>query len=351
MRTKSDEMTVTMKLRASDEDIKRVCGLAKKYNLKPKILYGTERNVIALIGDERDFPFEEVSGMSGVERATPILKPYKYVSRERHPENGIIVVNGVEIGGSELAIMAGPCSVEDEETTVRIAEEVRAAGADIFRGGAYKPRSSPHSFQGLREEGLEILKTVKQETCLPIVTEIMDIRDMEKIGEVTDIYQVGTRNMDHFVLLDELGKTRKPVLLKRGYSSTLEEWLLAAERIMDGGNEDIILCERGIRTFENYTRNTLDAVAIAAAKLETYLPVVADPSHGTGKRDLVYPASKISVAAGADGLLIEVHYNPDMAWSDKQQTIRIDDLKNIIYACKKIREVNGNLDLNESPFP
>jgi len=337
-------MTVTMKKGAGEEDIQRICDLAKHYDLEAKILYGTERIVIAIIGDERDFPFEEVSGMSGVEKATPILKPYKYVSRERHPESSIIEVNGVKIGGNELVIMAGPCSVEDEETMVKVAREVKDAGAHIFRGGAYKPRTSPHSFQGLREEGLKILKTVKQETGMPIITEIMDIRDIEKIGEVADIYQVGTRNMDHFVLLDELGNVKKPVLLKRGYSSTLKEWLLAAERIIDGGNEDIILCERGIRTFENHTRNTLDAVAIAAAKIESYLPVVADPSHGTGKRELVYAASKISVAAGADGLLIEAHYDPDIAWSDKQQTIGIDYLKRVIYACRKIREVNGYLD-------
>lgn len=240
--------------------------------------------------------------------------------------------------------MAGPCSVEDEETTIRTAKYMKEAGAHIFRAGAYKPRTSPHCFQGQKEEGLRILGLVKKETGMPVITEIMDASDIGKIDSVADVYQIGTRNMANFTLLDEMGKVKKPVLLKRGLASTIEEWLLAAERIMDKGNENVILCERGIRTFETYTRNTMDLNAIVAAKKESYLPVIADPSHGTGIRDFVYPISMACVAAGADGLLVEAHYEPEKAWSDKQQTIGIDELRRTIYACGKIRELKSFMD-------
>jgi len=332
-------MTITLKPCAEKDEIDQVCRTAKTYGLKPKIVYGRERIMIALIGNENNFPFDKISNLPSVEYARPVSKPYKYVSNEINHGRRKININDVEIGGSELVIMAGPCSVENYESTLRIARSVKEAGAHIFRAGAYKPRTSPHTFQGLREKGLDILKDVKRAINMPVITEVLDVRDIEKVGEVADIYQVGTRNMQNYPLLDELGRAGKPVLLKRGMSATLEEWLLSAERIVEKGNEDVILCERGIRTFETAYRNVMDVNGIAMARLETYLPIIADPSHGTGNRKLVYSASGASVAAGADGLLIETHYDPDNAWTDRDQVISIRELKEIMRYCRNIRNM------------
>lgn len=328
-------MVVIMNSDATQEDIRGVLERIESLGMQTHLSQGKERTIIGLIGDERDVDFDSIAALPGVERAIPILRPYKFVSRDVHPEGLVVAVGDVQIG-RDLVFMAGPCSVEDEDATLRIAELVKEAGAQIFRGGAYKPRTSPWSFQGLRERGLEILSKVRRETGMPIVTEIMAIGDIPLIGEHTDIYQVGMRNMRNYALLAELGKIHKPVLLKRGDSAKLEEWLAAAEYVFRNGNEQVILCERGIRTFEDYTRNTLDLNAVVAAKNESCLPVIADPSHGTGRSDMVLPMSRAAVAAGAHGLLLEVHYNPNQAWSDGRQTITPRTLRQTIEACTRI---------------
>jgi len=331
-------MVVIMQRGAGDAEIDHVVERIKSFGMDTHISRGEERTIIGIIGDERELDFDSIAALPGVERAIPILRPYKYVSRHIHPEGRSVRVGDVKIG-KDLVFIAGPCSVEEEDTTLRIAEQVAEAGAQMFRGGAYKPRTSPWSFQGLREKGLEILTKVKRQTGLPIVTEIMDTHDIDLVGEHADVYQVGMRNARNYALLAALGKRRKPVLLKRGDSAKLEEWLAAADYIVRNGNENVILCERGIRTFEDYTRNTLDLGAVAGAKKESHLPVLADPSHGTGRSDMVPAMSKAAVAAGADGLLLEVHFDPDKAWSDGMQAITPDVLKKTIEQCRRIREI------------
>ena len=331
-------MVVVMEPGSGDSQIARVVEKLKAYGMDADISRGEERTIIGIIGDEREVDFDSIASLPGVERAMPVLKPYKYVSRHVHPEDKVIDVEGVRIGEG-LVFMAGPCSVEDEQTTLRIAEEVKQAGARIFRGGAYKPRTSPWSFQGLREKGLEILSKVKRQTGLAIVTEVIDSEHIDLVGQHTDIFQVGMRNMRNYALLSRLGGASKPVLLKRGDSSKLEEWLAAADYIVRNGNENVILCERGIRTFEDYTRNTLDLNAVVGAKIESFLPIIVDPSHGTGRKDLVLAMSKAAIAAGADGLLLEVHVRPETAWSDGKQSITPDVLREIIRSCKQIRDL------------
>jgi len=331
-------MVVIMQPGAGDSEISGVVEAIQSYGMDAHISRGKERTIIGIIGDEREINFDSIASLAGVERAMPILKPYKYVSRNVNGQDKIIDVNGVRIG-QDLVFAAGPCSVEEEDTTLRIAEEVQKAGAQFFRAGAYKPRTSPWSFQGLREKGLEILSKVREKTGMPIITEVIDAADIKLVGEHTDIYQVGMRNMRNYTLLAELGKTGKPVLLKRGDSAKIEEWLAAADYIYRNGNEHIILCERGIRTFEDYTRNTLDLNAVAAARNESCLPIFVDPSHGTGRGELVRPMSLASVAAGASGLLLEVHYEPNKAWSDGKQTVTPAVLKKIITDCRHIAGV------------
>ena len=330
-------MVVIMSPGAGDSDIQGVVERVRSYGMDVHLSRGKERTIIGIIGDEREIDFDSIAALPGVERAMPILRPYKYVSRHVHPADRVVKVDDVSIGGPNLAIMAGPCSVEEEDTTLRIAEMVKAAGAQIFRGGAYKPRTSPWSFQGLREKGLEILSKVKAATGMPICTEVMDTADIGIVGQHTDIYQVGMRNMRNYSLLAALGKTTKPVLLKRGDSAKLEEWLAAADYIVRNGNENVILCERGIRTFEDYTRNTLDLNAVVGAKLESSLPVMVDPSHGTGRADLVAAMSRAAIAAGADGLLLEVHFDPNRAWSDGMQSITPAALERLMDECRQIR--------------
>jgi len=333
-------MVVIMRPDAGRQDIDGVIERIRGYGMDVHVSQGKERTIIGIIGDEREIDFDSIAALPGVDRAMPILRPYKYVSRHVHPENRTVRVDGVTIG-RDLVFMAGPCSVEEEDTTLRIAEQVQAAGAQIFRGGAYKPRTSPWSFQGLREKGLEILSRVKAKTGMPICTEIMDTADIDVVGRHTDIYQVGMRNMRNYSLLAALGKTRKPVLLKRGDSAKLEEWLAAADYIIRNGNENIILCERGIRTFEEHVRNTLPLASVPALKERTHLPVLVDPSHGTGHARLVPAMCRAAVAAGADGLLLECHPDPEHAVSDGAQSITPQALSDLMPVLQRIANAIG----------
>lgn len=279
--------------------------------------------------------------MPGVEEVMRILKPYKLASRDFRAEDTIINVKGNIIGGKKIQLIAGPCAVENRTILMSIAEKVKDAGASFIRGGAFKPRTSPYSFQGLGEEGLKYLAEARKKTGLPVVTELMDPRDIEVISKYADIIQIGARNMQNFRLLLEVGTARKPVLLKRGLSATIKEWLMAAEYIMSKGNQNVILCERGIRTFETATRNTLDLSAVPVLKKLTHLPVFVDPSHGVGKWDLVAPMSKAAVAAGADGLVIEVHTKPEEALSDGEQSLKPDDFKKLVKELKPVAAAVG----------
>jgi len=314
-------MIVVMKKNATENQIAKVIEKINQSGLKAHTSKGEIVTIIGIIGDERKVPEAQIRSLDGVEKLMPVLAPYKLASRDFKPENSIITVDGVEIGGNEVIIMAGPCSVESRAQIIDTATAIKKAGAKILRGGAFKPRTSPYSFQGLGEEGLKLLKEAKEETGMPIITEVMDTRNVQLVCKYADILQLGARNMQNYDLLKEVGKCKRPVLLKRGMSATITEWLMSAEYIMAEGNHNVILCERGIRTFETYTRNTLDLNAVPAVKELTHLPIVADPSHGTGKYSLVAPMSKAAVAAGADGLLIEVHPNPEKSVSDADQTI------------------------------
>ncbi len=288
----------------------------------PRPIHGTTQTVVAAIGDERTHhTLESLNALPQVEQVMPVQKRFKLVSRESHPANSVIDVDGLQIGGSRVVMMAGPCSVESEEQLLSTARAVKAAGAAILRGGAYKPRTSPYEFQGLGKEGLRLLQVARRETGLKIITEVLSERDVEHVAEAADILQIGARNTQNFRLLVECAGTMKPILLKRGLSERIEEWLLAAEYILAHGNPNVLLCERGIRTFETYTRNTLDLSAVAIAKQESHLPVIVDPSQGCGRTDLVNMLCRGALAMGADGLLVEVHPNPAEALSDGQQQV------------------------------
>lgn len=314
-------MIIVLRPDATKKQIDHIIEKVKKLGLKTMVSRGVERTIIGVIGEEDVLRVQPLEAFPGVEKVMPILKPYKLVSREFKPENSIVDVEGVKIGGKKIAIMAGPCSVESFEMLLEVAKKVKKAGADILRGGAFKPRSSPYSFQGLGEKGLKFLMDVKKETGMKIVTEVMDTRDVKMVEKYADILQVGARNMQNFNLLKEVGLSKKPVLLKRGISATIKEFLMSAEYVLAAGNFNCILCERGIRTFEDATRFTLDLNAVPLIKQLTHLPVIVDPSHGTGKWDLVSPMSKAAIAAGADGLIIEVHPNPEEARSDGEQSL------------------------------
>ncbi|MEK7683771.1 MAG: 3-deoxy-7-phosphoheptulonate synthase, partial [Nitrospirota bacterium] len=316
---------IVLNRKATEKNITHLLKKLESKGLKATVSRGTEKTVIGVIGDTSRITEEEenaVRVMKGVEDVVRILKPYKLASRDFKAQNTIIKVKGKVIGGKKIPVIAGPCAVENRTIMMSIAEKVKAAGASFIRGGAYKPRTSPYSFQGLGEEGLQYLAEASRKTGLPVVTEIMDPRDLETILQYTDIIQIGARNMQNFRLLLEVGMCNKPVLLKRGLSATIKEWLMAAEYVMSKGNLEVILCERGIRTFETATRNTLDLSAVPVLKQKTHLPVVVDPSHGVGKWDLVAPMAKAAVAVGADGLLIEVHTNPENAMSDGEQSLK-----------------------------
>ncbi|MGH7407130.1 MAG: 3-deoxy-7-phosphoheptulonate synthase [Candidatus Methylomirabilales bacterium] len=314
-------MVIVMRSGASQQEIEQVAQKITAYGLTPHVSRGVERTIIGAIGDERILREVALEALPGVEKVLPILKPFKLASRDFKPENSVIPVNGVEVGGKRLAVIAGPCSVEGREMILEVARVVKAAGARLLRGGAFKPRTSPYTFQGLGEEALRYLAEAREATGLPIVTELMDPRDAPLVLKYADLIQIGARNMQNFRLLKEVGSHRKPVLLKRGMSSSIKELLMSAEYILSEGNYNVILCERGIRTFEDFTRNTLDLSAVPALKSLTHLPVLVDPSHGTGKWDLVPPMALAAVAAGADGLMVEVHPKPEDALSDGPQAL------------------------------
>lgn len=335
---------IVLNRKATEKNITHLLKKLESKGLKATISRGTEKTVIGVIGDTSRITEEEenaVRVMKGVEDVVRILKPYKLASRDFKSQNTIIKVKGKVIGGKKIPVIAGPCAVENRTIMINIAEKVKAAGASFIRGGAYKPRTSPYSFQGLGEEGLQYLAEASRKTGLPVVTEIMDPRDLETILQYTDIIQIGARNMQNFRLLLEVGMCNKPVLLKRGLSATIKEWLMAAEYVMSKGNQEVILCERGIRTFETATRNTLDLSAVPVLKQKTHLPVVVDPSHGVGKWDLVAPMAKAAVAVGADGLLIEVHTNPENAMSDGEQSLKPDAFKKLMSELKLIAKAVG----------
>ena len=315
-------MIVVIRSGTPRSQVDEVIAEVQKLGYDPRPIFGTEQTIIAAIGDERTHhTLESLTVLPQVERVMPVQKKHKLVSRESHPGNTVINVDGVPVGGERFSIMAGPCSVEDEVQLMKTAEAVRAAGATILRGGAYKPRTSPYEFQGLGQEGLRLLAKAKKETGLKIITELLSEHHVEHVAEVADIFQIGARNAQNFQLIIAAAKTGKPVMLKRGLSERIEEWLLAGEYLLAHGNGNLMFCERGIRTFETYTRNTLDLTAVAIVKKESHLPIIVDPSQGCGRADLVRTMCRGAVALGADGLLIEVHPNPAVALSDGQQQI------------------------------
>jgi 3-deoxy-7-phosphoheptulonate synthase len=314
-------MVVVMKERASEEQIQRVVAQLVQMGFDVHRSTGSLRTVIGAVGGEGKHDPRLLEVLDGVHEVMRITEPYKLASRTFKPEDSVITIGDLRIGGDEVIVMAGPCSAENEAQVMSTAAAVRRAGAKVLRGGAFKPRSSPYSFQGLGEEGLRLLRAGADAHNLKLVSEVMDASQIALMDGSVDIYQVGARNMQNYTLLRELGKVRKPVLLKRGISATIEEWLLSAEYVLAGGNTGVILCERGIRTFESYTRNTLDISAIPVVKKLSHLPIFVDPSHGTGRRDKVAPMARAAVAAGADGLLIEVHSDPDNAMSDGAQSM------------------------------
>ena len=323
-------MIVVMKAGCSQEESSGVVKRIEESGLKAHVSQGIEHTIIGVLGQAFPELHDTLELLPGVEQVIPISKPYKLASREFHPQNTIVKVNDLTIGSDEIAIIAGPCAVESEEQLLATARAVKAAGANILRGGAFKPSTSPYHFRGLGKEGLKLLAKVKEETGMPIITEVMTPGDVELVASYADILQIGARNMQNFILLDEVGKTRKPVMLKRGLSSTIQEWLLAAEYILAQGNEQLILCERGVRTFETYTRNTMDISAIPIIKKVSHLPIIADPSHATGKWYLVAPMALAAIAAGADGLMIEVHPHPDQALKDGAQSLTFDNFRQLM---------------------
>jgi len=324
-------MIIIMKQNATKEEINNVEKKLFDLGFKTHPIVGDIKTVIGAIGDKRLLNIHAISTMPGIESLVPIMKPYKLASRELKQSSTIVEVGNVKIGGDEIVVMAGPCAIESEENYVQTAIKVKKAGAKILRGGAFKPRSSPYAFQGLEEEGLKIMAKAREVTGLKLVTEVIDTRDVDLVSSYTDIIQIGARNMQNFRLLQEVGMSKKPILLKRGLSATIEEWLMAAEYIMDRGNPNIILCERGIRTYETATRNTVDLSAIPVVKEFSHLPIVVDPSHASGTWKYVNPLSKGAIATGADGLIIEVHSEPNAALCDGNQSLKpskFDDLMN-----------------------
>ena len=334
-------MIVVMKPGFTQEELNEVIEAIESRGAEVDKIEGVATSVLGVVGDTAYIDPDELLTYKCVEKVLKVQEPYKKANRLFHPEPTIVDVNGTKVGGGHLGIMAGPCSVESEEQVVAIAKAVKASGANFLRGGAFKPRTSPYSFQGLELEGLELLKIAKQETGLPIVTELMGVEYLDRFVEDVDVIQIGARNMQNFDLLKEVGKTKTPILLKRGMSSTIEEWLMSAEYIMAGGNENVILCERGIRTFETYTRNTLDLSMVPAIKKMSHLPVVVDPSHATGKWWMVESLSKAAVAVGADGLIIEVHNDPKNALCDGAQSIKPEVFAKLMEELKVIAKAVG----------
>lgn len=330
-----------MRVGATEKEVSGVVQRIESAGLKAHLSQGTERTIVGVIGQIFPELQDTLEMLPGVEEVIRVSKPYKLASREFHPVDTIINVGGVSIGGKELVVMAGPCAIESEEQVIETARAVKAAGATILRGGAYKPSTSPYSFRGLGRAGLELLAKAREETGLPVITEVMTPEDVELVAEYSDILQIGARNMQNFNLLVEVGKINKPVMLKRGLSATIQEWLLAAEYILAQGNSQLMLCERGIRTFETYTRNTFDVSSIPIIEKVSHLPIIADPSHGTGKWYLVTPMALAAVAAGADGIMVEVHPNPDSALKDGAQSLTFDNFRRLMAQLKPIAEAVG----------
>ena len=339
-------MFVVMSVSATPQQVEAVESFIASEGLQAHMNRGAERVVIAVVGEiggRRDRLISRLSTMPGVDTVTPISRPFKLTSREFHPEDTVIRVGSATIGDGSLTIMAGPCSVESRDLLMEVARFVAANGATIIRGGAFKPRTSPYTFQGLGVEALRYLHEAGRETGLPVITEVMEPGQVDIVAEYADILQVGTRNMQNYSLLQAVGRVPKPVMLKRGFGSTIEEWLMAAEYIISSGNRDVILCERGIRTFETYTRNTLDISAVPLLHHLTHLPVVVDPSHATGKRWLVKPMALAGVAAGADGVMVEVHSHPEDALSDGEQSLTLDGFRDLMAALSAVHAHVGDL--------
>ncbi|NBK98289.1 MAG: 3-deoxy-7-phosphoheptulonate synthase [Erysipelotrichia bacterium] len=335
-------MIITFKKDVPRSEVEKLIHTIEQKGLKVHSSIGADYQVYGIIGDTTILDEKVLRSNHFVEEVTRVSSPYKKASRMFHPEDSIIDVGGIKVGGKEaIVVIGGPCSVEGEAPLMNIAQAVKKAGASMLRGGAYKPRTSPYAFQGMESEGIQCLRNAKQATNLPIVSELMDKDQLPEFIENVDLIQVGARNMQNFALLKALGKINKPILLKRGLSNTMEEWLMAAEYIMAGGNENVILCERGIRTFEKYTRNTLDLSVIPIIKKRSHLPIIIDPSHATGDWELVESMSLAAIAAGADGLIIEVHDNPECAWSDGAQSLKPEKFKQVIEKGRKIAHVIG----------
>jgi len=334
-------MMIVMRKDATTSQVANVTAKIEQMGCQAHISQGEERTIIGIIGNGRPLDHELIEQWDGVEKTMPILKPFKRASREFHPQDTVVTANGVTIGGRQLVVIAGPCAVESLDQMLEIAHAVKEQGAQLLRGGAFKPRTSPYSFQGLGEEGLRILGKVRQDTGLGVVTEVMDPEMVPLVTTYADVLQVGARNMQNFALLHAIGKAHRPVLLKRGMMSTMEELLMAAEYVLSHGNDRIILCERGIRTFETYTRNTLDIAAVPLLKQLSHLPVIVDPSHGTGMWELVEPVSRAAIAAGADGLIVEVHTHPEAALSDGAQSLKPDRFATMMQNLGRIAEAVG----------
>jgi 3-deoxy-7-phosphoheptulonate synthase len=334
-------MVIVFKPGAPEESKAKMRANLERQGFQINEINGVNMTIFGIIGDTSALDMNMLRIDDAVEKVMRVQEPFKRANRAFHPDDSVINVSGVPIGGKKIQVIAGPCSVESQEQVTEVAKSVKLGGATLMRGGAFKPRTSPYSFQGLKELGLDYLKAAREETGLPIVTEIMSADKIERFVEDVDLIQVGARNMQNFELLKELGKTNKPILLKRGLSATIEEWIMSAEYIMAGGNENVILCERGIRTFEHYTRNTLDLSAIPAAKKLSHLPVIVDPSHAAGMWWMVEPLAKAAVAVGADGLLIEVHNNPEMALCDGAQSLKPERFARLMGELKGIARIVG----------
>ena len=334
-------MIIVLKPNTKENDIERITDLVRELGVEPYLSKGVETTIIGLVGDTTNIDPKSLEVDTAIEKVMKVSEPYKKANRAFHPDNSVIDVSGVKVGGDHLAIIAGPCSIESEEQVIEIAKAAKAAGANLLRGGAFKPRTSPYAFQGMGSSGLDILYKAGKAVGMPIVSELMSADYLEEFDEKVDLIQIGARNMQNFDLLKQLGKTKRPILLKRGLSATFEEWIMSAEYIMAAGNPNVILCERGIRTFESYTRNTLDLQAIPVVKKLTHLPIIIDPSHAGGKWWLVEPMARAAVAAGADGLMIEVHNNPEKALCDGPQSLKPEKFESVIKQVKDIAKVVG----------
>lgn len=334
-------MIIVLKPGASKKQKNHILDRIKDLGFKSMISEGVERTIIGVIGEEEILRATPLEAFPGVERVIPVLKPYKLVSREFKPENTVVDVSGVAVGGKKIVIIAGPCAVESREMIARIGREVKRGGADILRGGAYKPRTSPYAFQGLGKNGMKYLAEAGRRNRLPVVTEVMDTRDVGLVEKAVDLIQIGARNMQNFNLLKRVGKAKKPILLKRGPMSTIKEFLMSAEYILTRGNFNVILCERGIRTFENATRNTLDLSAVPIIKNLSHLPVIVDPSHATGRRDIIPAVSRAAIAAGADGIMVEVHHDPENALSDGPQSMTPREFSALVKDLKRVTRAVG----------